>query len=167
MASVSAFYPCRWSLQFFLHLLECCLKRTKLNKKEAGVSPFNVCKICPWLGGSPGLVVKGGDSCAKGCEFKSRHGIPDGHFFTFICCKNVMCVWKDQNKLKRGRGWPIFGVYNWDWPISRVQQILYYTGTTFCVLLLYYTGTIRLQQVLYCFLASKGVGAARKCYLHR
>ena len=40
------------------------------------------------LGGSPGLVVMGGHSCAKGCEFKSRHHILDGHFFTFICCKN-------------------------------------------------------------------------------
>ena len=24
-------------------------------------------------GGSPGLVVMRGDSCSKGCEFKSRH----------------------------------------------------------------------------------------------
>ena len=27
-----------------------------------------------------GLVVMGGDSCSKGCEFKSRHAILDGHF---------------------------------------------------------------------------------------
>ena len=29
-------------------------------------------------------------------------------FFTLICCKIVMkFVWKDENKWKRGRGWPI------------------------------------------------------------
>ena len=39
-------------------------------------------------GRSPGLVVMGGDSSNKGREFKSRHCILDGHFFTFICCKN-------------------------------------------------------------------------------
>ena len=31
-------------------------------------------------GGSPGLVVMGGDSCSKGCEFESLHRILDGHF---------------------------------------------------------------------------------------
>ena len=31
-------------------------------------------------GGSPGLVVMGDDSCLKGCGFKSRHRILDGHF---------------------------------------------------------------------------------------
>ena len=41
----------------------------------------------------------GGDSCSKGCEFESRHRI---FAVTF-----VMLVWKDENKLKRGRGWPI------------------------------------------------------------
>ena len=25
-----------------------------------------------------------------------------------ICCKFVLCVWKDENKWKRGRCWPIF-----------------------------------------------------------
>ena len=30
----------------------------------------------------------GGDSCFKGCWFKSQHCILDGHFFTLICCKN-------------------------------------------------------------------------------
>ena len=46
------------------------------------------------MGGSPGLVVKGGDSCSKGHEFESRHGMLDGHdIFTFIWCKNIkMCV---------------------------------------------------------------------------
>ena len=31
-----------------------------------------------------GLVVIGGDSCSEGREFKSRHRILDGHFFTYI-----------------------------------------------------------------------------------
>ena len=31
-------------------------------------------------GGSPCLVVMGDDSCLKGCGFKSRHNILDGHF---------------------------------------------------------------------------------------
>ena len=31
-------------------------------------------------GGSPGLVVMGGDSCSKGHEFESQHHILDGHF---------------------------------------------------------------------------------------
>ena len=37
---------------------------------------------------SPGLVVMGRDSCSKGRGFESRHSILDGHFFTYICCKN-------------------------------------------------------------------------------
>ena len=45
------------------------------------------------LGGRPGLVVMGGGSCSKGCEFESRHHIQDGHFFTYLFVVNfVMCV---------------------------------------------------------------------------
>ena len=36
----------------------------------------------------PGLVVMGRDSCSKGHGFESQHRILDGHFFTYICCKN-------------------------------------------------------------------------------
>ena len=44
-------------------------------------------------GGSPGLVVMGGDSCSKGCEFKNQHNILDGHIFTnLFVVKYVMCV---------------------------------------------------------------------------
>ena len=32
-------------------------------------------------GGSPGLVVKGGDSYSEGREFESKYQILDGHFF--------------------------------------------------------------------------------------
>ena len=60
------------------------------------------------MGGSPSQVVMGGDSCPKGCEFESRHQILDAHFFTnLFVVKFVMCVWKDENKWIRGRGWPI------------------------------------------------------------
>ena len=60
------------------------------------------------MGGSPGLVVMGGHSCSKGSEFESLHHILDGHFFTYLFdVKFVMCVWKDENKWKRGRVWPI------------------------------------------------------------
>ena len=48
------------------------------------------------LGGSPGLVVMGRDSCSKGRGFESQHCILDGHFFTYICCKNC-----DEVCLKR------------------------------------------------------------------
>ena len=41
------------------------------------------------IGGSPGLVVKGVDSCSEGREFESRHRILDGHFFTLICLKKT------------------------------------------------------------------------------
>ena len=37
-----------------------------------------VVKSCN-TGGSPVLVVMGGDSCSKGRDFESRHHILDGH----------------------------------------------------------------------------------------
>ena len=40
------------------------------------------------MGGIPGLVVMGGDSCSEVRGFKSQHHILDGHFFTLICFKN-------------------------------------------------------------------------------
>ena len=46
---------------------------------------------------------------SEGREFKSRHCILDGHFFTYLfVVKFVMCALKDENKRKRGRGWSIF-----------------------------------------------------------
>ena len=33
-----------------------------------------------FVGGSPGLVVIGGDSCTERCGFESQHRILDGHF---------------------------------------------------------------------------------------
>ena len=62
-------------------------------------------KYCYW-GGSPGLVIMGGDSCSEGPGFESQHRILDGHFSHLFAVKIVMFVWKDENKLKRGRGCP-------------------------------------------------------------
>ena len=45
----------------------------------------------------------GGDSCSKGHEFESWQQILDGYFFIY----HDMCAAKDENKWKRGRGWPI------------------------------------------------------------
>ena len=50
------------------------------------------------MGGSPGLVVMGGDSCSKGCEFESWYRILDEHFAQLFVVKIVMYVCKD---------WPI------------------------------------------------------------
>ena len=58
------------------------------------------------MGGSPGLVVMGGDSCPEGCVFESQHCILDGHFSHKFVVEIVMFAWKDENKLKRGRDGP-------------------------------------------------------------
>ena len=45
------------------------------------------------VGGSPGLVVMGRDSRTEGHGFDSWYRILDGHFFTYICCKNcIVCL---------------------------------------------------------------------------
>ena len=56
--------------------------------------------------GSPGLVVKGRDSRSEGCGFESRHRILDGHFFTYICCKNcIVCLKRPKiNEKEAGVG---------------------------------------------------------------
>ena len=60
-------------------------------------------------GGSPGIVVMGRDSHFEGCGFESQHHILDGHFFTYICCKNcIVSLKRPKLNKKRGRGWPIF-----------------------------------------------------------
>ena len=43
-----------------------------------------------------GLVVMLGDSCSKGREFKSRHSILYGYYFTFICYKNCNVCFKGR-----------------------------------------------------------------------
>ena len=47
------------------------------------------------MGGSPGLVDIGDNSCSKGCGFESWHCILDGHLdiFTLIYGKNcIVCL---------------------------------------------------------------------------
>ena len=65
------------------------------------------------LGGSPGLVVVGGDSLFQRLWVRIPAPYYGWTFFTFICIcfKIVMFVWKYENKWKRGRGWPIFKDY--------------------------------------------------------
>ena len=58
----------------------------------AGRIILTLTKMMP-LGGSPGLVVMGDDSCSKCCGFEYQHHFLDGHFFTLICCKIVLFVW--------------------------------------------------------------------------
>ena len=58
--------------------------------------------------GSPGLVVMEGDSRSKGCGFKSRHCILDGHFFTYICCKNCHVRLKRPKLTKKRPGLALF-----------------------------------------------------------
>ena len=36
------------------------------------------------LGGSPGLVVKGGDTLLEGCEIESQRRILEGHFYIYL-----------------------------------------------------------------------------------
>ena len=63
---------------------------------------FSVNATVYCVGGIPGLVVMGGDSCAKGCEFKSWHHILDGHFFTYLfVVKFVMLFEKTKINKKR------------------------------------------------------------------
>ena len=74
---------------------------------------FEYCSVTTFStdkNGLTGLVVMGGDSCSKGRQFESWHHILDGHFFTYICCKNcnVVCLITPKINDKRGRGWPIF-----------------------------------------------------------
>ena len=54
-------------------------------------------------------MVMGGDSRSKGHEFKSRHCILDGHFYTYICCKffNVCLKRPKINEKEAGVG-PFF-----------------------------------------------------------
>ena len=82
-------------------------------------------------GGSPGLMLMGGDSCSKGCEFKSWHNILDGHFLhTYIfVVKFVMCVWKDENKWKRGRVSPFFITGRMSWMYTNE---LLFTALSLC-----------------------------------
>ena len=61
------------------------------------------------MGGSPGLVVMGRDSHSEVHGFESRHRILDGHFFTYICCKNCnVCLKRPKINEKEARIGPFF-----------------------------------------------------------
>ena len=51
-------------------------------------------------------MVIGRDSHSKGCGFKSRHHMLDGHFFTYYCCKNCnVCLKRSKiNEKEAGVG---------------------------------------------------------------
>ena len=70
-------------------------------ERETASQPDRRRNNCPkkiYFGrGSHGLVVTGGDSCPEGRWFESQHRILDGHFFTYICCKNCnVCLKKTK-----------------------------------------------------------------------
>ena len=62
------------------------------------------------MGGSPGLVVMGGDSCSDDRGFESWHHILDGHFFPLICCKicNDVCLIRPKINDKEAGVGPLF-----------------------------------------------------------
>ena len=51
------------------------------------------------VGGSPGLVVMGGDSRPEGRGFESKHHTLNRHFFAYICSKNCnVCLKRPKNE---------------------------------------------------------------------
>ena len=74
------------------------------------IQNFVVAKIVFVKGGSPGLVVMGGDSWSKGRGFKSQHCMLDGHFSHLFVAGIVMFVRKEGNKRKRGRDGPFLKI---------------------------------------------------------
>ena len=76
-------------------------QRERERERETASQPDRRRNNCPkkiYFGrGSHGLVVTGGDSCPEGRWFESQHRILDGHFFTYICCKNCnVCLKKTK-----------------------------------------------------------------------
>ena len=87
-------------------------------------------------------MVKGRGSCSKGCGFKSRDRILDGHFFTYMCCKicNVCLKRPKINKKRPGlvdlkktikvcihwwrhTAWPRgANLYYWTWSSSQFHK---------------------------------------------
>ena len=105
------------SANFFILYLKWDEKRTKINKNMQGFGPLKnrgqkmsvllstaeVKRPRYYNGGSPGLVVMGGDSCSKGHGFISRCRILYGHniFSHIFVIRIVMFVWGDENKQKK------------------------------------------------------------------
>ena len=56
-------------------------------------------------------MVMGRDSRSKGHGFESRHHILDGHFFTYVCCKNCfVCLKSTKINEKEARVGPFFKI---------------------------------------------------------
>ena len=53
-----------------------------MNRKTAAERHISI--IIYRVGGSPGLVVMGGDSCSESHKFEFWPRILDGHFFTYL-----------------------------------------------------------------------------------
>ena len=54
-------------------------------------------------------MVMGRDSRSEGHGFESQHCILDGHFFTYICCKNCnVCLKRPKINKKEARVGPFF-----------------------------------------------------------
>ena len=53
--------------------------QTQRKKPESDIETDLRMKECTKMGGSPGLVVMGDNSCSRGHGFKSRHCILDEH----------------------------------------------------------------------------------------
>ena len=54
-------------------------------------------------------MVMGRDSRSKGCGFKFQDHIMDGHFFTYICCKNfIVCLKSTKINEKEAGVGPFF-----------------------------------------------------------
>ena len=72
--------------------------------------PGTAIKKGVYLGGSPGLVVMGGDLCSKGCGFESRHRTLDGYnIFSYIfVVRIVMFVRKDEGRQKEAEDGSFF-----------------------------------------------------------
>ena len=56
------------------------------------------------MGGTPGLVVMGGDSCSKGCGFNSQHCKLDEHFSLIFIVKIVTFKQTKINEKEAGVG---------------------------------------------------------------
>ena len=71
-----------------------------------------VCLTIEIRGGSPGLVVMGRDSQSEGRGFKSWHHKLDGHFYTYIFCKNCndVCLKRPKINEKEAGVGPFFSI---------------------------------------------------------
>ena len=86
-------------------------KSSRIQTSQTGGQPY--CDTSPYevrkLGGSPGIVVIGDNSCSRGRGFESQRRTLDGHLLTLICCKNcIVCLKRLKiNEKKSGVG-PFF-----------------------------------------------------------